>query len=906
MSITIRGATAFVLSAILLVSCGGGSTTPPTETKTISKLAGDNQNATVGTAVAIKPSVKIVDQNNAAVSGVSVTFAVASGGGSITGGSATTGSDGVATVGSWTLGPAAGANTLTASASGVTGSPVTFTATGTAPVATAMTKQGGDAQSAAVSTAVTTAPSVKLVDISGNPVSGVAVTFAVASGGGSITGGGATTNSLGIAAVGSWTLGATAGANTLTATATGSGITGNPATFTATGTAAAFSPTTNVSISGNLSYGSINIPAGVTVTLTGDATITVSGAVTIAGTIVGDCKNLSIIATGVLNSSGNINNGCSTTPATAPAMTIVAQGGYHLTGGTVTLGGSLNLTNDATLTDGTFPAPPAPTTRTNAAALHQAGVCSVASGFIAVPVTAKAGVAGTPNGTKGDDGATWVLQCTGELDINGLVSVIGQNGGAGGAGTHTSTTAANSTGGAGGLGGTIKVRANGGDLVFANAGNNVVSGNGGAGGSASASGTGAGAPGASATAAGGAGGAPGNIVLQAVTGGITIGTGPLGLVVGSGGDGGAATAVGGLGQTAAPCPVGAGGAATATGGAGGSTPDKTLKATGAVGGIGNVNVTGGSPGAGGKGTATGGSGGGGAQACPTGGAGGAAAATGGQGGNALLKNAAGALFANGGAGGAMEDLVGKGGLGWFDCLTPTGVPGGTGGAGGAAGGRNGAGGTGLATGAPGAALFTVVSNGGNGGDGTGPGAGGASGAFTATVNGVASTVTGPSFTAGLPGTACVPISIKYTSIPNNAGVVAAGVHPNVQTLDANAVVNGSITITTVNNTFVGLSGIQRAGTAPGASHKYDLGPSFMVNGFQYMPKSVNVCVLNSTGLNAQNPVTITQQDVNGVILQTDLLVAELCQVILINQVARFFIISSLATIDHYTMWNGRY
>jgi len=400
MSITIRSATAFVLSAILLVSCGGGSTTPPTETKTIAKLAGDNQNATVGTAVAIKPSVKIVDQNNAAVSGVSVTFAVASGGGSITGGSATTGSDGVATVGSWTLGPAAGANTLTASASGVTGSPVTFTAAGTAPVATAMTKQGGDAQSAAVSTAVTTAPSVKLVDISGNPVSGVAVTFAVASGGGSITGGGATTNSLGIAAVGSWTLGATAGANTLTATATGSGITGNPATFTATGTAAAFSPTTNVSISGNLSYGSINIPAGVTVTLTGDATITVSGAVTIAGTIVGDCKNLSIIATGVLNSSGNINNGCSTT-----------------------------------LTDGTFPAPPAPTTRTNAAALHQAGVCSVASGFIAVPVTAKAGVAGTPNGTKGDDGATWVLQCTGELDINGLVSIIGQNGGAGGAGT---------------------------------------------------------------------------------------------------------------------------------------------------------------------------------------------------------------------------------------------------------------------------------------------------------------------------------------------------------------------------------------------------------------------------------------------------------------------------------------
>ncbi len=140
---------------------GGGSTT--TYSQTMAKLAGDGQSVAAGTAVATRPSVKITDQNGAAASGVSVTFSVVSGGGSITGASATTGSDGVATVGSWTLGATAGANTLTATTSRVTGGSVTVTFT-------AMTKQAGDAETATVSTAVTVAPAVKLVDVSGNPV----------------------------------------------------------------------------------------------------------------------------------------------------------------------------------------------------------------------------------------------------------------------------------------------------------------------------------------------------------------------------------------------------------------------------------------------------------------------------------------------------------------------------------------------------------------------------------------------------------------------------------------------------------------------------------------------------------------------------------------------------------------
>jgi len=61
------------------------------------------------------------------VAGVIVTFAVVSGDGVITGGTPTTDANGVATVGSWKPGRY-GANSLTATAPGATGSPLTFEA----------------------------------------------------------------------------------------------------------------------------------------------------------------------------------------------------------------------------------------------------------------------------------------------------------------------------------------------------------------------------------------------------------------------------------------------------------------------------------------------------------------------------------------------------------------------------------------------------------------------------------------------------------------------------------------------------------------------------------------------------------------------------------------------------------
>ena len=207
-------------------------TVTPGPAATIGINAGDGQTATAGSAVSTAPSVIVRDVSNNPVPGVSVAFAVASGGGSVTGGTATTGAGGIATVGSWTLGTTAGANTLTASSGGLT--PATFTATGVAGPAATISIQSGNGGTAVV--ASTRTLEAKVVDANGNPVAGQTVSWAAATGGGSVSAPTSTTSAAGVASVG-WTLGTAAGAQT--ATATSAGLAGSPLTFTATTTAAA-------------------------------------------------------------------------------------------------------------------------------------------------------------------------------------------------------------------------------------------------------------------------------------------------------------------------------------------------------------------------------------------------------------------------------------------------------------------------------------------------------------------------------------------------------------------------------------------------------------------------------------------------------------------------------------------
>jgi adhesin/invasin len=90
--------------------------------------AGDGQSATVGTAVSVPPTVQVFGNDGLPASGVAVTFSVVEGGGTITGATTTTNQNGIASIGSWTLGPRAGTNTLQASAGNLL---FTFTATAT-------------------------------------------------------------------------------------------------------------------------------------------------------------------------------------------------------------------------------------------------------------------------------------------------------------------------------------------------------------------------------------------------------------------------------------------------------------------------------------------------------------------------------------------------------------------------------------------------------------------------------------------------------------------------------------------------------------------------------------------------------------------------------------------------------
>ncbi|MEO8636642.1 MAG: hypothetical protein ABI587_15300, partial [Gemmatimonadales bacterium] len=155
---------------------------------TLAVNGGNNQNGTVGAAVATAPSVLVTDQSGNAVSGVAVTFAVASGGGSLTAPSTTTNASGVATVGSWTLGTTAGTNTVTATSIGLTGSPITFTATGTPAPASQLTITTQPSAAATNGSALAQQPVVQLRDPFGNAVSQVVSVTATASASGTLAG----------------------------------------------------------------------------------------------------------------------------------------------------------------------------------------------------------------------------------------------------------------------------------------------------------------------------------------------------------------------------------------------------------------------------------------------------------------------------------------------------------------------------------------------------------------------------------------------------------------------------------------------------------------------------------------------------------------------------------------------
>ncbi len=225
----------------------------------ISISAGNSQSAAAGSAVATAPTVLVLDRFDNPVSGVSVFFSVNAGGGSVTGAGAITNASGLASAGSWRLGPSVGVNRLTALAvsNGVSGNPVEFTATATAGAAAVLSARTSTTLSAVVGSSITPLPSVRVTDASGNPVSGVQVSF-VPSTGSTATGLVSLTDGTGVATVSAWQLGTGAATYTLTATADG---VGTSVVFTASARAAA--PANVAAVAGNGQSAPIGRPVGV-------------------------------------------------------------------------------------------------------------------------------------------------------------------------------------------------------------------------------------------------------------------------------------------------------------------------------------------------------------------------------------------------------------------------------------------------------------------------------------------------------------------------------------------------------------------------------------------------------------------------------------------------------------------
>jgi len=189
---------------------------------------GGSQTGAAGSALAQAVVVQVQAANGSPVAGAVVAFGGGTGGAAANPATATTGADGDAqTV--VTLGHGSGAQTIVASVAGV--SDLTITATATAAAAASIAKVAGDAQDDTLG-AVLKPLVVAVTDGFGNAVAGATVTWARIAGSGTLAAASTTTDATGKASVG-YTLGHTAGTDTVRATL--SGVSGAAVNFTATG-----------------------------------------------------------------------------------------------------------------------------------------------------------------------------------------------------------------------------------------------------------------------------------------------------------------------------------------------------------------------------------------------------------------------------------------------------------------------------------------------------------------------------------------------------------------------------------------------------------------------------------------------------------------------------------------------
>jgi len=205
------------------------ATPTPDAPSALTKVGGDSQQGIAGSQASEQLAVRVTDQYGNPVPGVTVSWAPAQGSGSTNPTTSVTDATGTART-TWILG-GTGPQFVTATLTGLV-TPAVFSATISPAAPASISIYDGHNRTVLIESVTDTPPTVMVRDAFGNPVPGVEVTFAVTSGGGSLSATSGITDGNGRARAGAWTVGSQPGTNTVSATA--AGLSGSPLTFTAT------------------------------------------------------------------------------------------------------------------------------------------------------------------------------------------------------------------------------------------------------------------------------------------------------------------------------------------------------------------------------------------------------------------------------------------------------------------------------------------------------------------------------------------------------------------------------------------------------------------------------------------------------------------------------------------------
>lgn len=216
-----------LLAAMVVAGCSQDGPTGP-RIANLSIASPNPQSGPIGGLLPQPLTVRVLDQRQEPISGAVVSFAVTAGNGIIGAASDTSDADGYAQV-TFRVGSSVGAQTVAASLPGQT--PVSFLINATSAPASLVQIVDGDAQSAQVGSELEKELVARVTDAFGNPKVGVPLSFAVTSGGGTVSAATVLTDQEGLGKI-RWTLGIVAGTQLVSAS-TGAIP---PVTFSATGT----------------------------------------------------------------------------------------------------------------------------------------------------------------------------------------------------------------------------------------------------------------------------------------------------------------------------------------------------------------------------------------------------------------------------------------------------------------------------------------------------------------------------------------------------------------------------------------------------------------------------------------------------------------------------------------------